>query len=74
MAARGLYIFGAGGHAKQVIDIFQARKIKIRGVFDDHKKPSETYYYKYRIIDKISNATKYLKKTIFCSAPLVIIE
>ena len=65
---RRLFIFGAGGHTKQVIDIFKARKIKVFGLFDDIKNSDEPYYYNYQIIDKISNAKNYLKDDdlLFC--------
>jgi acetyltransferase EpsM len=63
-----LFIFGAGGHTKQVVDIFRSRGIKINGFFDDSKKKGEKYYYDHKIIDKISNAKNYLKKNdqLFC--------
>lgn len=63
-----LFIFGAGGHTKQVIDIFNSRQLKISGIFDDFKRPNEIYYHKYRILDKINHARKYLRKNdlLFC--------
>lgn len=51
-----MYIFGAGGHTKQCIDIFEYDK-KIIGIFDDKKVG---YHYGYPIIDTIENAKKYI--------------
>jgi sugar O-acyltransferase (sialic acid O-acetyltransferase NeuD family) len=65
---RRLFIFGAGGHTKQVIDIFKLRKIRIHGLFDDYKNKDETYYHDYKILDTIDNAKRYLNKydVLFC--------
>lgn len=68
MLPRRLFIFGAGGHTKQVIDIFKFRRVRISGLFDDNKKPNDIYYHRYRVIDSISNAKKHLRKDdlLFC--------
>jgi len=51
-----MFIFGAGGHTKQCIDIFENQK-NIEGIFDDNKTG---YHYRYKIIDTIDNAIKYI--------------
>jgi sugar O-acyltransferase (sialic acid O-acetyltransferase NeuD family) len=63
-----LFILGAGGHTKQVIDIFKQNRYNIAGYFDDFKPKNDIYYGGYRIIDKISNAKNYLEKNdlLFC--------
>ena len=63
-----LFILGAGGHTKQVIDIFEMNNIKVHGIFDDNKPRGSKYYYDYEIIDSINNAEKYLLKDdlLFC--------
>jgi sugar O-acyltransferase (sialic acid O-acetyltransferase NeuD family) len=63
-----LFIFGAGSHTKLIIDIFKSQGKNIHGVFDDFKNPKDIYYYNYKIMDKISNARKYLKRgdLLFC--------
>ena len=64
-----LFIFGSGGHSKQVIDIFQSKAMQINGLFDDHKKPDDKYYLDHLIIDTITNAPKYLRPDdfLFCA-------
>jgi sugar O-acyltransferase (sialic acid O-acetyltransferase NeuD family) len=54
-----MFIFGAGGHSKQCIDIFINNGYLIEGIFDDHKKG---FHYNYRIIDTIDNAKLYIDK------------
>ena len=54
-----VYIFGAGGHTKQCIDIFINNDKNIEGIFDDNKIG---YHYNYKIIDNIQNANKYINK------------
>jgi len=54
-----VYIFGAGGHTKQCIDIFLDNNKRIQGIFDDNKTG---YHYNYKIIDTIENAHKYVNK------------
>jgi len=63
-----VYIIGAGGFSKQVVDILKMRNIPITGVFDNLLDKGSTYYYQYPIIDKIDNVKKYLKKDskLFC--------
>lgn len=62
----GVYIIGAGGHSKQVIDCFKHSKIPIKGIFDDDK--TGMYYHDYQIIGKVSDIDKLLDKTenLFC--------
>lgn len=48
----GVYIIGAGGHCKQVIDAFESQKILINGLFDDSKTGK---FYGYQILGKIDS-------------------
>jgi len=52
-----VYIIGAGGHSKQVIDIFLENGREIAGVFDDHK--IGPFYRGTRIIGTSRDAAKY---------------
>jgi sugar O-acyltransferase (sialic acid O-acetyltransferase NeuD family) len=54
-----MFIFGAGGHTKQCIDLFEIEGKIIEGIFDDNKTG---YHYNYKIIDTINNANKYIDK------------
>lgn len=36
-----MYIYGAGGHAKVVIEIFEANQITIQGIYDDAKRTDD---------------------------------
>lgn len=64
-----VYLFFAGGHCKQVIDIFEDNNINIIGIFDDFKEKGSLFYKNYKIIDKIVNACDYLdsKSNLFCA-------
>ncbi len=64
-----VYLFYGGGHCKQVIDIFEENEIKIIGIFDDFKEKNTLVYKKYKVIDTISNAHKYIQNDIkvFCT-------
>ena len=66
---RKLFIFGTGGHCKQVIDIFNKNNTPITGFFDDFKEKGETFYHKYTITDKINNAKNYITQSdvLFCA-------
>lgn len=56
-----IYIIGAGGHAKQIIDIVEMYGQKIGGIFDDDIQKKHTiFYHKYKVIDSISNIQKYV--------------
>lgn len=64
-----LYLLGAGGHMKQVIDILEMKNMLIRGIFDDNiNKIGKTFYRDYRIIDTIDNARRHLQSRdkLFC--------
>lgn len=63
-----LFIFGAGGHSKQVVDIFHSRRVKIHGFFDDFKRPNTLYYRGCNILGNIDHARKHLRKDdlLFC--------
>src|SRR5438105_2994203 len=69
LANNRVYILGAGGHAQQVVDVFEALDYTIEGFFDDMMTEPETQFNQYQIIDKIENIEKYLDKTtdIFCA-------
>lgn len=64
-----LYIFGAGGHAKQIIDIFKSNNVTIAGLFDDYKIKNSLFYGECTIIDTIDNADKYINimDNLFCA-------
>ena len=50
-----LFLFGAGGHCKQVIDIFkQDTDLTICGIFDDYSQKKD--HYGYPILGTINNA------------------
>lgn len=57
-----LYIIGCGGHAKQIIDAFESKNIKITGFFDDSKTGT---FRNYKIYGKISDIEKYSDITLF---------
>jgi len=55
-----IFIIGAGGHSKQVIDIFLSKNISIGGIFDDFK---EGYHYRnIKILGKINDLNKLIPK------------
>lgn len=62
-----VYLIGAGGHSKQVIDVFELNKIKILGIFDDQK--IGTHYKNYKISGKISDIPNKINITdnLFCT-------
>lgn len=61
-----VYIIGAGGHSKQIIDVFKLNNIFIKGIFDDNKT---NFHYNIKIIDKINMIHKYLEPNdkLFCA-------
>lgn len=63
-----VFLLGAGGHTKQVIDIIKMNNIKISGIFDDAKAINSPYYSDYKILDNLNNVHKYIDKTdlLFC--------
>ena len=63
-----VFLLGAGGHTKKIIDILKLNNFNINGIFDDNKGINSKYYYDYKIIDNISNVHKYIDKTdfLFC--------
>lgn len=63
-----VFLLGAGGFTKQVIDVLKMNKIIVTGIFDDTKPINCIYYNDYKIIDKISNVSKYIDKDdyLFC--------
>ena len=65
-----VYLLCAGGHCKQVIDIFENTGVEIIGIFDDLKSKGSLFYRGYKIIDTITNSHFYLNTTsnIFCTA------
>ncbi|QTF49045.1 putative WbbJ Acetyltransferase [Acanthamoeba polyphaga mimivirus] len=60
-----VYLICAGGHAKQVIDIFLDNKIEIKGIFDDNK--TGQFYRGTQIIGTISDIAKYQSEPFFCT-------
>lgn len=62
-----IYLIFAGGHAKQVIDIFIENQYEICGIFDDFKE--NDFYRNTKIIGKISDIDKFSKNKIpfFCT-------
>ena len=64
-----IFIIGAGGHAKQCIDIFEENNYGIIGLFDDDTNKIGTLYYGYKVMDKIDNLSKYLSDAsyLFCA-------
>jgi acetyltransferase EpsM len=64
-----VYILGAGGHTKQVIDILDMNNTLIDGIFDDDIHKKDKYFYKsYKVLDTINNAHIYIKHGdyLFC--------
>ena len=63
-----IFLLGAGGFTKQIIDIFKMRNVNITGIFDDNKVINTSYYYDYKIIDSIKNVYKYIDRNdlLFC--------
>jgi sugar O-acyltransferase (sialic acid O-acetyltransferase NeuD family) len=63
-----IFLLGAGGFTKQVIDILKMSNINICGIFDDYKQINSLYYYNYRIMDNLNNVHKYINKDdlLFC--------
>jgi sugar O-acyltransferase (sialic acid O-acetyltransferase NeuD family) len=63
-----VYILGAGGHANQVIDVFEELNYTIKGFFDD-EYPNKRIFNKYAIINTINNIEKHLEKNsnLFCA-------
>ena len=64
-----LFLIFAGGHCKQVIDIFsEYDNIIINGIFDDFIE-KDFNYRGYKIIDTVDNIYKYINKDndlLFC--------
>lgn len=63
-----IFLLGAGGFTKQIIDILKMKNVNITGIFDDNKVINTSYYYDYKIIDSIKNVHKYLDRNdlLFC--------
>lgn len=63
-----IYLIGAGGHAKQVIDIFLSNNYFIFGAFDD-KKPQGLFYRNVSIIGTITDIKTYINNDalFFCT-------
>lgn len=49
-----MYLYGAGGHAKVVIDILRASKVVIDGIYDDNEKLTTLLGYSILSTEKIS--------------------
>lgn len=63
-----VFLLGAGGFTKQIVDILKMKQINISGIFDDTKSINSNYYHDYKIIDNIHNIHKYIGKNdvLFC--------
>ena len=57
-------ILGAGGHTKQIIDIFDKNGIRVFGIFDDYKEKGSVYYKNYIIKDTITSFLQTIKTHI----------
>lgn len=53
-----IYLYGAGGHAKVVIDIIESLEIEIGGIIDDNEALSETMGYKLYKSDTLNSIDK----------------
>lgn len=65
-----VYILGAGGHAQQVIDVFEELNYTIKGIFDDiYPNKHHICNGKYMIIDKIENIQNHIEQdcNVFCA-------
>lgn len=63
-----VFLLGAGGFTKQIIDILKIKNVNISGIFDDYKAVNSSYYHDYMIMDNFNNVHKYIEKTdlLFC--------
>ena len=65
-----VFILGAGGHSKQVIDALKGGGggYKVAGVFDDAKVIGSAYYRGHNVMDVIANVDLYMDQSVklFC--------